>query len=135
MERFIDDLAGLDLRCVLVVALRDAGRPLTTAQLVERVERLDVPLRGRPSKVIADALRWEVARGRVHRLGRGRYRVGYLAKSTEHRMRGRARAATATIRRRAADRLAAGALVGTSVGSTSERQRSGDGEAASPLSL
>jgi hypothetical protein len=106
MERIIDELSGLDLRCVLVVLLRDAGRPLTVAQLVERVERLGVPIRGRTSKVISDALRWEVARGRVHRVGRGRYRVGYLAKSTEHRMRGRGRAATAMLRRVAAMREA-----------------------------
>ena len=44
---------------------------------------------GRASKEISDALRWEVARGRAVRLGRGRYAAGRVADVTKHRMRRR----------------------------------------------
>ena len=47
------------------------------------------PGAGRPSKEISDALRWEVARGRAVRLGRGRYAAGRVADVTRHRMRRR----------------------------------------------
>ena len=42
---------------------------------------------GRPGKVVSDHLRAEVNRGRVVRLGRGRYRAGVIPGSTRRRMR------------------------------------------------
>ena len=57
--------------------------------MVTAVERSGFALAGRPGKAIADALRWEVERGRVVRRERGVYAVGYVAKVTNHRMRAR----------------------------------------------
>jgi hypothetical protein len=44
-------------------------------------------LGGRASKVISDALRWEVRRGRVQRLGRGLYRYHQAPATTARRIR------------------------------------------------
>ena len=43
-------------------------------------------VRGRASKAVSDALRWEIGRGRVYRLGRGRYGPAYIPRSTEYRI-------------------------------------------------
>nr|WP_234781395.1 hypothetical protein [Mycobacterium tuberculosis] len=43
-------------------------------------------VRGRASKVVSEALRWEIGRDRVYRLGRGRYGPGYIPRSTEYRI-------------------------------------------------
>jgi hypothetical protein len=43
-------------------------------------------VRGRASKAVSDALRWEIGRGRVRRLGRGVYGPGYIPRSTEYRI-------------------------------------------------
>jgi hypothetical protein len=90
-------LAGLDLRSALVVLLLDRGRPMPLAEMDARLRRAGFVLAGRPGKAVSDALRWEVARGRVRRLGRGIYGPGVVAKSTKHRMRAR----VATTRNRA----------------------------------
>lgn len=80
---------GLELRSLLVLVLLDRGGPVSVSELSEAVGRSGFAVRGRPSKQIADALRWEVARGRVVRLERGMYAAGHVAKVTRHRMRGR----------------------------------------------
>jgi hypothetical protein len=82
-------LRGLELRSLLVLVLLDAGRPLTLAALTSAVRRHGFAFAGRPSKEAADALRWEVARGRAVRLRRGVYGPGTVAKVTKHRMRAR----------------------------------------------
>ncbi|HUW01267.1 MAG TPA: hypothetical protein VMW08_02825 [Acidimicrobiales bacterium] len=82
-------LVGINLRSWAVLQLADDGGVLDMAELVERVERAGFTVEGRPSKTISDALRWEVARGRVLRLARGRYACGRLAKVTKHRMQRR----------------------------------------------
>ena len=41
----------------------------------------------RASRVVSDALRWEVKRGRVERVGRGRYRHRQTSPSTRRRVR------------------------------------------------
>ena len=64
---------------------------MTTADLVAAVDRGGFALHGRPSKAVADAIRWEVARGRIVRLGRARYGPGHLPKTTAWRMRQRLR--------------------------------------------
>src|SRR3954470_15294658 len=82
-------LRGLDLRSAIVLLLLDHGRPMPVERMVALLERAGFALGGRPSKTIADALRWEVRRGRVVRVGRGTYAAGAVAKSTKHRMRAR----------------------------------------------
>jgi len=64
------------------------------AELVTELERGGFVLAGRPSKEISDALRWEVARGRVVRVGRGRYRAAAIPGATRRRIRKVARQRT-----------------------------------------
>ena len=80
---------GLVLRSLLVLQLRSMGRPMTVRELCRGLDRLGVRTPTRAGKDVSDALRWEVARGRVHRAGRGTYRLGHLARSTAWRMRQR----------------------------------------------
>lgn len=91
---------GRDLRYLLTNYLIERG-PLTTARLVELVAADGFEVDGRASKAIADALRWEVARGRVERVGRGCYRFGGTSRSTAWRIRAR----VATLRREATPRI------------------------------
>ncbi|HUR49435.1 MAG TPA: hypothetical protein VMY88_07940 [Acidimicrobiales bacterium] len=82
-------IRGLELRYVLVLALLGWKAPLSVAELVAAVERAGFSPPGRPGKAVADALRWEVRRGRVLRAGRDKYIVGYVAKVTRYRMQTR----------------------------------------------
>ena len=75
-------LAGRDLRYVLTVVLHQAGRPLTVAELVVILERDGLGIVGRPSKTISDALRWEIGKGRVVKVGRSTYARGRMPRST-----------------------------------------------------
>ena len=50
--------------------------------LVDRLEGAGYRIKGRASKAVSDALRWEAAHGRVVRLGRGRYDTGRIPRST-----------------------------------------------------
>ncbi|MDH4364190.1 MAG: hypothetical protein OEY70_08940 [Acidimicrobiia bacterium] len=60
---------------------------MTVAEMVDTlVLRHGFDLGGRASKIISDALRWETRRGRVIRLGRGRYRFVRAARSTTRRI-------------------------------------------------
>ena len=61
-------LRGIELRYVLTTNLAVHG-PATVV--------------GRASKAVSDALRWEMRRGRVRRLRRGRYGPGQMPRSTE----------------------------------------------------
>jgi hypothetical protein len=80
------ELRGINLRSWLVLELADSPGSVSVAELVDRVDASGMTVAGRTSKVISDALRWEVRRGRVARLERGRYAIGRLARSTKHRM-------------------------------------------------
>lgn len=60
--------------------------PATVAALVNALHEYGFGLRGRPSKVVSDALRSELIRGRVRRLARGTYGPGYMPRSTEYRI-------------------------------------------------
>lgn len=81
-------LWGVELRYVLCDLIAGAGgATCTVSELVEAIERCGFRLAGRPSKEISDALRAEVARGRVVRVGRGRYRAGSIPGSTRRRIR------------------------------------------------
>ncbi|MCV7402114.1 hypothetical protein H7K24_18385 [Mycobacterium fragae] len=78
-------LRGIDLRYVLTMHLFSHGRA-TIAELIEALAWHGFDVDGRPSKSVSDALRWEVRRGRVYRLGRGRYGPGWMPRGTEHRI-------------------------------------------------
>jgi hypothetical protein len=82
-------VTGLDLRAVCLVVLAARGQPMALRDLDREVRAAGFTPPGRPGKAIADALRWEVRRGRVRRVGPGRYAAGVIAKSTGHRMRAR----------------------------------------------
>jgi hypothetical protein len=86
-----DILRGLELRYALCVTLLDARTSLTIPELIERLETRGFVLRGRQSKTVSDALRWEVRRDRVRRVGRGSYASGSMPRSTERWIRRRAR--------------------------------------------
>ncbi|OBJ01362.1 hypothetical protein A5624_06525 [Mycobacterium sp. 1482292.6] len=78
-------LKGIELRYVLAMQLAVHG-PATITELTEALDWHGFCVRGRPSKAISDALRWEIGRGRVRRLGQGRYGPGYMPRGTEHRI-------------------------------------------------
>ena len=79
-------LRGRALRFVLVDELM-RHQDMTVAELVTAlVHRAGFDLGGRASKIISDALRWETRRGRVVRIGRGRYRFSHAARSTTRRI-------------------------------------------------
>jgi hypothetical protein len=59
----------------------------TAAATAATVAAQGYRLPGRASKTISDALRWEVRRGRVVRLGRGRYCYATAPASTARRIR------------------------------------------------
>ena len=84
------ELRGRDLRYVLTTLLREARRPLTVAELVARCEDVEgISFDGRASKIISDALRWEMGWNRVRRLSRGVYCYVGAPRSTEHWIRRR----------------------------------------------
>ena len=63
------------------------------AELVARCEGQEgITFRGRASKVISDALRWEMGWNRVRRLSRGVYCYVGAPRSTEHWIRRRVQA-------------------------------------------
>ena len=86
----LSEVRGTLLRSLLTLVL-DAERPLVMSlpELAAGVAASGFRVAGRSSKNISDALRWEVGRGRVVRVGRGRYAAGRVAKTTRRRMRGR----------------------------------------------
>ena len=75
-------LWGRGLRHFLVAVLADARRPMRVAELAARVADEPAQLNGRPSKVISDALRWEIARDRVRKTARGVYEYATAPRST-----------------------------------------------------
>ena len=89
---------GTELRYLLTDRLFVTGSA-TIAELVNTLSGQGFQISGRASKTVSDALRWEVSRGRVYRLRRGRYGPGWMPRSTEHRIRTRARALRAEVAR------------------------------------
>ena len=83
-------LSGVELRYVLTALIWSEPRTWTTAELADRLVEAGFDVGGRPSKVVADALRWEQGRGRVVRTGRGRYVAGSVPGATMRRIRRRA---------------------------------------------
>jgi hypothetical protein len=78
-------LSGRGLRFVLLAEIRARGS-MNVGEMVEFLCEQGYEVEGRPSKVVSDALRWEVARGRVVRVRRGVYRYGRVPSSTARRV-------------------------------------------------
>lgn len=82
-----DQLYRLDLRYFLSEVMASAPHRIwTPADLVAEVEAAGFRFLSRPGKVVSDHLRAEVNRGRVERVGRGRYRSGTIPGTTRRRM-------------------------------------------------
>jgi hypothetical protein len=78
-------LRGIELRYVLTFHLSNQG-PATVVELIDALHHHGFGVKGRPSKAISDAFRWEIERGRVRRLGRGRYGPAYIPRATDDRI-------------------------------------------------
>jgi hypothetical protein len=79
-------VSGTDLRYLLTAYLFDHG-PATVEELVDALAYHGFRAAGRrSSKSVSDALRWEMARGRVIRVGRGHYRAGAMTRATQQRI-------------------------------------------------
>jgi hypothetical protein len=83
-------LSGRDLRYVLTNYIQQGH--CTVRGLARQLAADGYTVWGRVSKVISDALRWEVRNGRVVRLKRGVYRIGRIPRTTQHRIGTRVRA-------------------------------------------
>lgn len=83
------ELVGIVLRYYLTLVMVDAGGEVTVRGLGDRLLADGCTVSGRRSKVISDALRWEVRRGRVIRVGRGRYVATRFPRQTLAWMRSR----------------------------------------------
>jgi hypothetical protein len=84
-------LTGRDLRYAVLITLdRRFGLVRTIDEILD-----DLAYRGlapdaeRPGKALADAMRWEVRRGRVLRSGWGRYKIGHYPATTQWRAENR----------------------------------------------
>jgi hypothetical protein len=84
-------LHGIELRYVLTLHLWQHG-PATVTELIDLLGWHGFCARGRPSKAVSDALRWEIGRGRVRRLRRGLYGPAHIPHATEYRIINRVRA-------------------------------------------
>jgi hypothetical protein len=107
------NLRGTDLRYVLTFHLANQG-PATVAELIDGLRHHGFCVKGRPSKTISDALRWEIEHGRVHRLARGRYGPAYIPRSTDYRIHRRVLALRSAV---VAERRAQSALLPTTYAS------------------
>ncbi|TSD94431.1 hypothetical protein FOS14_20645 [Skermania sp. ID1734] len=81
-------IRGINLRYALTQQLFDEG-PQTVAELVKALEEQGFQFPGRASKAVSDALRWEIRRSRVRRLGRSNYGPAYMPRQTAARIRDR----------------------------------------------
>jgi hypothetical protein len=96
------------LRYLLTTLLAEAGRDLSVAELVARCKGEGVVFRGRASKIVSDALRWEINWGRVARVRRGVYRFARMPRSTRSWIARRVRDLRAYLARLPSPRLLPG---------------------------
>jgi hypothetical protein len=81
-------LRGVRLRAAICLVLKDSKESMTVAEIVAALSEMRFALPpGRPGKVVSDAARWEIQRGRVSQAGRGRYTFRSMPRSTEYDMR------------------------------------------------
>lgn len=89
LARSTHDTQTTTARCrasyALTIFLFQHG-PKTVEELIDALDFQSFDIPGRPSKVVSDALRAEIAHGRVIRLKRGHYGPGAMPRSTEHRI-------------------------------------------------
>ncbi len=78
-------MRDLKLRYVLLIALEPQGSLHRVAELVEQLNTFGVDLGPLPSKFVSDLLRAERNRGRVERVAWGKYRLGYVPRTTRYR--------------------------------------------------
>lgn len=124
-------LRGIELRYVLTTHLATRGSA-TVAELADALDASGYRLTGRGSKVVSDALRWEIGRGRVVRTGRGRYALGRIPRQTLARMRTRVSGLEAAVAQRRAG-SGAGVGAGASGDAIVARRRAASGtRAAAP---
>ena len=83
MLNYLDRIYGRPLRYLACIALRKARAPLSVAEIVRAIQADGWDLGDQPNKLVADALRWEVRKGRVVKVCRGLYRYGRMPRSTE----------------------------------------------------
>jgi hypothetical protein len=109
MDLVDDELVvwGLELRYVLTWYLVEAGGVLSVGDLVRRLRSDGLAVTGQANKVVADALRWEVGKGRAVRVARGRYRRGVMPRQTKSRIRKRVAALRRVAAARRSERLMA----------------------------
>ena len=77
-------LSGRDLRYVLTRYIQQGHT--TVAALARQLAADGYTVWGRASKVISDALRWEIRNGRVRRLRRSVYTINHIPRTTSHRI-------------------------------------------------
>jgi hypothetical protein len=82
-------LHGYELRCVLTLHLFQHGKA-TVADLIDMLDFHGFEVAGRASKTVSDALRYEIAHGRVRRSRRGQYGPASMPRATEYRIHQRA---------------------------------------------
>jgi hypothetical protein len=82
-------LRGYELRCVLTLHLFQNGKA-TVADLIDMLDYHGFEVTGRASKTVSDALRYEIAHGRVRRSRRGQYVPASMPRATEYRIHQRA---------------------------------------------
>ena len=82
-------IRGLRLRELLVLILLRHPGPMTVAALIAAVHEQGFYIKGREGKVVSDQLRYELARGRACRVGRGVYAAGTVTRQARWRMQRR----------------------------------------------
>ena len=91
------EVSGIELRYLLTTYLFDHG-PASIDELVDALACQGFSVKGRASKVVSDALRWEIERGRVIRPRRGWYGPAWMPRATEYRMEQRVRSLQEQVR-------------------------------------
>jgi hypothetical protein len=90
----------LTVRRLLTWRIVTSRGEVTVAELVAWLEDAGFRPTVRTSKIVSDRLRSDVRRGRIRRVGRGRYAAGRIAPTTLHRIRTTAEAALYEAQRR-----------------------------------
>jgi hypothetical protein len=75
----------LPLRYALLIAFEPPGSVRRVSELVEHLQALEIDLGPLPSKFVSDLLRAERNRGRVEIVAWGKYRLGYVPRTTRYR--------------------------------------------------
>lgn len=77
-------LWGQAIRYPASAELIRSGAPMSVSEPVDRLRYQGFLLPAKPSKVVSDALRWEVRKGRIIKVRRGVHRTGCIPRSTRY---------------------------------------------------